>query len=401
MSTGLSVYSSESVNGLNVIGTAIAKAGVVRGCDTAEKGMMFAMAAASRGVDVLSLAQRYELVNGQLSMPAKVQLAEFRRRGGRHKVIERTPDAAEIELTLDGKSQLFRLTWEEMRKECTPYNGKESETLRMIAADNQKALGERLKPKYATPRARMQMLWARLVSDSVGCTMPEVTDGIYTPEETEDFTDDVPVSRPSQTIAVAAPVEDAEFTTAATPAIAQKTVAGPGVELASGAQIERMNELFKLLDQSPEQQLNAFQKTGAYDLGSVTAGGADFIIKRMEGVLRHSAGQVEATAGVEAIAADAPTPPALPESAASTDDGSEPTTPEQIETIKRLLAKAVQIEGQANIMERISAHLQKSGMAKISQMSGPSTQRLIESLNGTSELDSFFDVTPKLHVTGE
>ena len=44
-----------------------------------------------------------------------------------------------------------------------------------------------LKAKYSTPRARMQMLWARCVSDGVRVVAPECVQGIYTPEETSDF----------------------------------------------------------------------------------------------------------------------------------------------------------------------------------------------------------------------
>lgn len=384
MSQSLTVYSPESVSGISVIGTAISKAGVVRGCDTPEKGMMFAMAAASRGVDILSLAQRYELVNGQLSMPAKVQLAEFRRRGGKHRKIERTPDAAEIELTYDGESQRFRVTWEELRKECTPYNGKESETLRMIAADNQKLLSERLKPKYATPRSRMQMLWARLVTDSIGCVMPEVTDGVYSPEETEDFTESyrdegrsasLPAadgggdnSRPS---ASTGDVEDAEFTPVDEPV------------KADAGQMKRIMELFESLNIDSTQQMKAFHSVGANSMADVTVAGAVQIIERMEAALNSQS----------------PSPPAVSESA-RVNDIWDPASADQVEVIKGLIESVSQREGMAGIAMRVKEHINKNGIAKLGELSALSAQSLIDSLNGTTGLDDFFDVPPKRAVAG-
>jgi hypothetical protein len=47
----------------------------------------------------------------------------------------------------------------------------------------------RIKDNYATPRARMQMLWARTVSDGVRSICPGATRRRYTPTEIADFTD--------------------------------------------------------------------------------------------------------------------------------------------------------------------------------------------------------------------
>jgi len=229
------------------------------------------------------------------------------------------------------------------------------------------------------------MLWARAVSDGVRALCPEVNTGTYTPEEIADF-EELPQRTMQESPAVVAtetPVIDAEFTKA------------PAIELASGAQITRMTELFKELEIGPEKQLKWFQMTGAYDLGSLTAGGADVIISKMEAKIASEKKHQENQA-----AEQAPQPPAMPESAASVDDG-QPATAKQIELIKTLLESASQKPGQSGIAARIKEHLNKSGIYKMGQMSELSAQRLIESLNGTSEIDSFFDVAPRSASPGE
>ena len=64
-----------------------------------------------------------------------------------------------------------------------------------------------LKAKYSTPRARMQMLWARCVSDGVRVVAPECVQGIYTPEETADFTEISATPAPSIPTPVAHPAQ--------------------------------------------------------------------------------------------------------------------------------------------------------------------------------------------------
>ena len=116
------------------------------------------------------IARRYHIIDGRLSMKAGAMLADFRVRGGRHRIIERSPERAAIELTIDGQSQQFSFTWEEAKKEPFVYGKNDT-----------------VKTNYATPRIRMQMLWARVVSDSIEAMAPEIAYGVYTPEELSDF----------------------------------------------------------------------------------------------------------------------------------------------------------------------------------------------------------------------
>ena len=158
------------------IGKAFASSGMF-GCKNAEQGVMLAMTCHMEGITPMEHHRRYHMIDGTPSMRADAMLAEFRMKGGKHRIIERTQQAAEVELERDGEKQRFRLTWAEAQVE--PFVWKKTER-------GKKPL---LKTNYATPRARAQMLWARVVSDGVRAFCPEVNAGVYTPEEVGDFSD--------------------------------------------------------------------------------------------------------------------------------------------------------------------------------------------------------------------
>lgn len=296
MSTGLTVYAaSNAVAVIETMGRAIAKSQFIK-CDNVEQGIVLAMTCYSKGIDFLTLAQRYDLIGGRLAMKSDAMLSGLRERGGKHKIVKRTEDEACVVLSYDGQDYESRITWQEAQGEPFIYSGKESEILRMIAVGNAKGLLEKIKPKYASPRARMQMLWARAVSDGVRALCPEVNSGTYTPEEIADF-EEIPqraILEPVTVTVAESPVIDAESS--------QSRAASVG-------------------DRAP-------------------------------------------------------------------------ATATQIALIKTLMESVSQKPGQSGIAARIKEHINKSSIYKMSQMSELSAQRLIESLNGTSEIDSFFDVTP-------
>lgn len=156
------------------------------GCKTKEQGQVLAMACLCEKKNPVELTRLYHLIDGKLSMRADAMLAEFRNRGGEHKLIARTPDEAAIELSLGkGKGatkEIFRLTWVEAAAEPFPWGKGGPKFLKDGSPDP-----AALKTNWATPRARMQMLWARVVSDGVRALMPEVVAGSYTPEEISDL----------------------------------------------------------------------------------------------------------------------------------------------------------------------------------------------------------------------
>jgi hypothetical protein len=180
------------------------------GCESPEQGQVFALALLCENMTPIEIARKYHIIQGRLTKRADAMLAEFREAGGRHRVIERTSDVAEIELIdRNGEKNRFRLTFEEVKQEKFPYQKD----------------GRTFKDNWSTPRGRMQMLWARVVSDGIRCVAPEIVAGTYTPEEVRDLS---PVASPIVAIADAFPatttateakvteaaIVDAEFETA-------------------------------------------------------------------------------------------------------------------------------------------------------------------------------------------
>ena len=80
------------------------------------------------------------------------------------------------------------------------YEGKEGDIVAKLL--NGKTQGLRIKAKYATPRSRMQMLWARLISDSIRIVAPEIITGVYVPEEVDDFAAPVRAQKPDPVVTV-------------------------------------------------------------------------------------------------------------------------------------------------------------------------------------------------------
>lgn len=151
---------------------AVAKLGIafaesaMFGCHNKSQGQVLALACLTEGRSPIEIKRKYHLIGGNLSMRADAMLAEFRRLGGKHKIIERSPDRAAVELVHEGQLYEFEFTWEEAQGE-----------------DYTKTKSGDLKDNWSTPRRRMQMMWCRLISDSIRAVCPEVCAGQYTPEE--------------------------------------------------------------------------------------------------------------------------------------------------------------------------------------------------------------------------
>lgn len=150
-------------------GDFIAKSGMF-GCERKEQGMIIAATCYQEGLSFLEFKRTYHNQNGELSMRADAMLAEFHKRGFKSKLLSRDAEKASIELTTH-YTAAFTFTWDDAKAEPFVY-GKDGRTI---------------KKNYATPRARMQMLWARVISDGVRTMCPEIVAGTYTPEEVQDF----------------------------------------------------------------------------------------------------------------------------------------------------------------------------------------------------------------------
>jgi len=155
------------------------------GCDQQGQGVVLALTCFMRNMDPLEFQQTYNIIEGKPSMKADAMLAKFIQRGGQHEIVERTPDRAEVKLTKDGQTKSFAFSFAEAQVE--PF---------VFQKD-----GKTLKKNWRTPRARMQTLWARVISEGVRAMDPTVNAGTYTPEEIEDFGDvtTIPSQEPKAT----------------------------------------------------------------------------------------------------------------------------------------------------------------------------------------------------------
>ncbi len=143
------------------------------GCSQQGQGTVLAMTCVMQRMTPLEFIQTYHIVEGRPTMRADAMLANLLDLGGEYQVIERTADRAAIAASFRGAVFESCFTWEEAQLEPYIY-GKDGKTP---------------KKNWATPRARMQMLWARVVSDVVRVVCPLANRGVYTPEEIESGSD--------------------------------------------------------------------------------------------------------------------------------------------------------------------------------------------------------------------
>ena len=182
---------NDPVSAIETFGKSIAQSKIF-GCQNEAQGQVLALECMARGLSPLSLAEKYDIIQGKLSMKSDAMLAGFEEQGGKYEVKEYSPDACEIIFSRGSSTLPLRITWEDAQKEAWPY-GKENE----------------LKHNWSTPIGRQDMLWARVVSRGVRRLAPGVVCGRYTPEEIVDFTDSA-ASPTSSTVEVSETV-DAEF----------------------------------------------------------------------------------------------------------------------------------------------------------------------------------------------
>lgn len=158
------------IEALTTIGKWVASSGMF-GCTRPEQGPVIAMACISEKISLIEFKRTYHLYDGNLSMRADAMQAKFRALGGKIKIVSRSSELASIVAVFDGETTPFSFSWNEAKEEPFVKN---------------KSGG--IKTNYATPRARMQMLWARVISDCVRALAPEIVAGTFTPEELSDET---------------------------------------------------------------------------------------------------------------------------------------------------------------------------------------------------------------------
>lgn len=135
------------------------------------------------GESPMEYQRRNGFVGGNPYTPYDAMIAAFQEAGGKVKLISKTSDLASVELTYAGETTPFSLSWEDASKEAFVYEGKTSAILQALAAGKTPSL----KPKYATPRSRAIMLYARLIDDAIRSVASGVNFGRYTAEVVEDI----------------------------------------------------------------------------------------------------------------------------------------------------------------------------------------------------------------------
>src|SRR6056297_1371408 len=186
---------AQEIDAVEKLGKWIAISGMF-GTSSESQGCVIAASCFITGIPLLQYQKENGLVKGRPYIPYDAMLAAFHKLGGKSRILRRDAEGAAIELTKDGQSREFSITWEEAQKEPFVYGGKENDIVTMLAKGKRPAL----KPKYATPRSRATMLFARVVSDGLRSMSPECNVGSYTPEEIEDMDEPlVSQERPVQT----------------------------------------------------------------------------------------------------------------------------------------------------------------------------------------------------------
>jgi hypothetical protein len=101
-------------------------------------------------------------------MRADAMLAEFRKAGGRYKILENSQTRAAAEFTFEGQVLAFEFSIEDARRtgDCLAGDGR---------------------VKTIWQKRPEDMLWARMVSRAVRRLCPEINAGVYAPEEVSDF----------------------------------------------------------------------------------------------------------------------------------------------------------------------------------------------------------------------
>lgn len=134
------------------------------GCETKEQALSLMALCEAQGMHPANAVQEYHIINGRPSLKADAMLTRFQRSGGRVEFLCYTDEKVEAKFTHPQGGSLT-VAWDLARAKRAELGGK----------------GMWL--KY--PR---QMLRARVISEGVRTLFPGVLDGMYTPEEVQDFT---------------------------------------------------------------------------------------------------------------------------------------------------------------------------------------------------------------------
>lgn len=359
------------------------------GCESVAQGEVMALECLARRMPPMSMAERYNIIFGRLSLKAEAMLADFRSEiGGEFEIVERSADRAAIRLTRKGKEFFGDFTWKQAQDEPFIYKkpkGMDEDGVAevLINGDRTKL---KLKEKYATPRSRMQMLWARVVSDSVGAFAPEIRVRGYTPEEISDF-DGADHELPSdsngngngngngvsQPTVVTSVVTESPAATSAVPTTTTPATSTP--EYATAVQVSKIVDLLVQLGATHEQQQAVMAKRGVQAWRSLLFEQAADLIGKLEAQAEKS--KVPATATQVVV-------------------NRSPCLQQQIDDVKNVIREIAQT-GDPNIALAIQGRLSQSGLVRLSDLTISECDQLLQALR-LKNIEQFFQSSLQGHL---
>ncbi len=313
------------------------------GCENESQGRVLALACLCDKQSPTTVAKRNNIIGGKLSLKYDAMLSDFIDLGGDHKVISRTAELAEIELTLGDRTFRESLSWEDAKAEPFVY-----------AKD-----GKTLKKNWATPRARRQMLWARVVSEAVRVLAPQINAGLYTPEEAIDLVDE------PTTVVESEPVDTEQLMREAAEAVDDKPVDAEfdvKPHMSSPEQVAEISSQLERLKASKEtiEKIKAKRKVAAWT------------------ELTHQ----QAAELITALAMKQPKEPAIAD--ISRVKKGEPVDEHTVEAIK------AKLQGESELIDQIKAHLHKHDKKKLADLSQHDAM-LLQNCLEINSIESFLD----------
>lgn len=271
--------SANEIQAALLLGPHLARSGFIP-LGNESSGIVVALECLATGTTPLAWAQSYNVIYGKVSMKSERMLANFEARGGKYRVIARTPEEASIELKKGDVVFVSSASHEEVKQEKFYWHPKMADCV----SDN-----------YRTPRRRMQALWARAVSDGIRVVDPAVNSGLYTEEEAEDIaTADSSAAAQSPTVAAPAfygyepPM--APEPPANTPSVAAE-VSHDSPGSCNTMQLAKLEQLAidVYAEKAQDILVNAAKKRGAETISDLSSNQVEELITRLEERLNQPA----------------------------------------------------------------------------------------------------------------
>jgi hypothetical protein len=377
-------------------------------CKNEAQGRVIALSCLTTGRDILSVPEEYYLMNNKLTLQASAMLGRLVKCGGEYQVNEHSPNRCAITIQYKGRKYEGEITWEDAKQEPFVYAGKQAEVLELLSGPAEGHSKLRLSGNYATPRRRMQHLWARVVSDSVRVIAPDLVSGSYTPEEVADFSGIV--SKESSDILTIRDFGNATLSPGEFRQLSDKKnettteIPSPGspypTAMAVESQLENVSYLVKQLSIPQDALAKIYEKRGvvsAADMTQLQAGEfIEFLRQKLE----------EKQAALNAAKQSAPT---------TADDSSSthepitqvrlegPVTPDLEARVRDKIKEVAQSNGQGKeFTDKIKLKLDASGM-KLKDLTYRDADKLLACLTNM-QIEEFFlhvltipDKEPVLH----